>query len=909
MYRMVLTKIDPLLEIYHESWEHAVILTYTHDLIFFEREILRRLRENGCRNICVIVDQEAHLDTFKDYGSIKLLGKDYVIQTIRAGMVFHPKIYLFVNKEQCKVLIGSGNLTMPGFFTNKEVFSVHNILLQDLEEDSIPGFILKFIQDLQSSYLFRAESKESLALLFKHLPSELFNPKESSLDEGVFLNNLYYPLFDQIVPLIKEEITGITALSPYFDTDHRLIFDLKREFPLKSLNIITQDMFNNLDIQLLKKANQKLSLELSLQKLVFGGDKKYRNHAKIIVFHGLSNDYLMWGSANFTTAALRKNCLEGNMETVILKRMSANSWRKLFFDNLIRLEPISEKDFSFTPSEGYSIGEACALKLYDVNMTGDLISLLVHGFSEGQLYIVFNNNEVLAINKYTLQPVNETTVEIIISGISLPPMPTYFHLEIRGEDQLLLSNPLWVNNTLELERSRLDERSGQRRNVFKNPDYSSKEYVLTILDYIYNELKLEAKDLPKVPQRIAIVTDSNSEEQDPTQEASYYVEENVNLLADWSYHVGAHGDYDLYNYYVNAIYSQLGIGQGSKGSTSSKLVSNVIKLNEQDRELIKGRFRTFLRRYLRGIVDENYTDRVEVNMVLTHYTVITASLLKILSSKDVLGNTILDGNYLHQEYRNVHQELLKYLPGRLLEDEERYTFIYKVLPVILAERLADYYGEIASGDMRNAALSKEWLEYTVSTIDKKICRFKQILNWEYLKVVLEHGKIFCLDSLNRQEAILDYLREAFGYISMAELIPKISAIRGVRNVSFSYSPVPQVTLTTFEKGEPRNWIVLASLYWLINTEELEESPMFMVIVKNDIHTDNLQKIYYLYLLTEKSIISCHRYVKGNSLFAIGYNIDPRGIKDNYRATVTDVLKDIRDNSFVPNEEIAKMFLA
>jgi len=44
-----------------------------------------------------------------------------------------------------------------------------------------------------------------------------------------------------------------------------------------------------------------------------------------------------------------------------------------------------------------------------------------------------------------------------------------------------------LNNSLELEKTRTDEAVLLKRGTFKNPDFTSQEQVLAVLDYIYRE--------------------------------------------------------------------------------------------------------------------------------------------------------------------------------------------------------------------------------------------------------------------------------------------------------------------------------------------------------------------------------------------------------------------------------------
>lgn len=89
---------------------------------------------------------------------------------------FHPKIYLFKNEKQAKLLIGSGNLTEGGLFTNYEA-GLHLLLNREDANDSI---LLKRVEDTLKEWSSPQEglcyrlTKELITqlVLQKQLPDE-----------------------------------------------------------------------------------------------------------------------------------------------------------------------------------------------------------------------------------------------------------------------------------------------------------------------------------------------------------------------------------------------------------------------------------------------------------------------------------------------------------------------------------------------------------------------------------------------------------------------------------------------------------------------------------------------------------------------------------------------------------------
>src|SRR3954465_8353035 len=106
------------------SYDNCVILTYTADLYFFEQVVWPTLRSKGCFNNLVIMDSRQYVSALDTEGPLlHRLGKSYSVWPVSATKAFHPKLILQTNERECRLIIGSGNLTVRGFSTNWELFS------------------------------------------------------------------------------------------------------------------------------------------------------------------------------------------------------------------------------------------------------------------------------------------------------------------------------------------------------------------------------------------------------------------------------------------------------------------------------------------------------------------------------------------------------------------------------------------------------------------------------------------------------------------------------------------------------------------------------------------------------------------------------------------------------------------
>ena len=102
-------------------WRRAVFTTYSLSLSFFEAVVLDALVRGGGREALILSDVAGVQAALMEQGA-RRAGRDYLVEPVAVGHgVFHPKISVFVEKDECHMLVGSGNLTFGGWGGNFEV--------------------------------------------------------------------------------------------------------------------------------------------------------------------------------------------------------------------------------------------------------------------------------------------------------------------------------------------------------------------------------------------------------------------------------------------------------------------------------------------------------------------------------------------------------------------------------------------------------------------------------------------------------------------------------------------------------------------------------------------------------------------------------------------------------------------
>ena len=113
-----------LLQILQTSvgYDIALLTTFNFDIRLFEQAILNSLFANNVRKISVYVDAEELTKSLQSVRTCQI-GRKYVVNPIRINSTFHPKVVLLLGEKKARLILGSSNITTPGYTTNNEVFN------------------------------------------------------------------------------------------------------------------------------------------------------------------------------------------------------------------------------------------------------------------------------------------------------------------------------------------------------------------------------------------------------------------------------------------------------------------------------------------------------------------------------------------------------------------------------------------------------------------------------------------------------------------------------------------------------------------------------------------------------------------------------------------------------------------
>jgi len=300
-------KIELIEEIQRISpFSQILITTYKYSQPFFEKHIFPHFKDKTLP--LILVDYKEYQNNALEFGNSKLSGRKYFIESInhKKKKIFHPKLFLGVNKNEVLILIGSNNLTYEGYKKNAELVVPLIIDIKSGKNLELINDTLDFLNEIQE--IIGDQYKEYLLQIIDKLKKYSKVNIEHKKRNSWILHNIKDPFLKQIQNIIKEKIEEIDVISPFFSQDKNFYQNILDFCP--KINIIIQQGTSNLPIYILKHFKQ-----INYNQLIVGDESERFLHSKLLLIKTEKKRYVFCTSANFTRHALLSN---DNIELGIL---------------------------------------------------------------------------------------------------------------------------------------------------------------------------------------------------------------------------------------------------------------------------------------------------------------------------------------------------------------------------------------------------------------------------------------------------------------------------------------------------------------------------------------------------------------------------------------------------------------
>ena len=234
------------------KFHSAVLTTYSMDLLHFDSHLRNVLRRKQICSINIFADTD-QMNKSLEYVSplyMQSIGRDYCVTNVSAKGAFHPKINFFAGDNAAMVLIGSGNLTVPGHGKNHEAFT--GFMVDEENDTHLPlvvecwnyiNRLAKESGEFEKRRIAR-EIPENCTVL-KDVADEVHHQLwkiANNLNAALLYNEKGSSILQQITEIIPlNDVTKVTIASPFFDEDGETLVTLADLCPNAQVNVLIQE--------------------------------------------------------------------------------------------------------------------------------------------------------------------------------------------------------------------------------------------------------------------------------------------------------------------------------------------------------------------------------------------------------------------------------------------------------------------------------------------------------------------------------------------------------------------------------------------------------------------------------------------------------------------------------------------
>ncbi|MCB0030895.1 MAG: hypothetical protein KDE28_23445 [Anaerolineales bacterium] len=347
----------------------AIFLTYTLDLMFFEELVQPKLDALGCTNVLILADQHGY-DEALARGSrhLRRVGRQYVCAPVHKAKpgVQHAKAMLLVGPTDGLLLVGSGNLTLPGIGRNLEQFAsftFNTTQVSKVTDRYALHAIWQLIQAMSGEIGLSRTAYERLQAIGEQA-TWINEPVPAPANFRVW-HSLRQPIIEQWRD--RQKCAELRLISPYWTTEatNRLI----ERFDPGSIRIGLNAADSRLNGSALTEKCEYEGRDLAIFNIDDQGQRHRFLHAKTFIGKQNESSWCLFGSANCTTPGLLESWTgDGNLELVIWQQADRpNQFDDIWQDPLIRLAPVNSDQLSPQETEPFPTAAIHPFRLIDLS--------------------------------------------------------------------------------------------------------------------------------------------------------------------------------------------------------------------------------------------------------------------------------------------------------------------------------------------------------------------------------------------------------------------------------------------------------------------------------------------------------------------------------------------------------------
>lgn len=317
--------LRPIRELFTRSTSALWATTYNFDLRLVNEFLLPGLGQPPI-NMTVLADGRRLAKTLSliagdDTDRLAFVNRRWLLRGVHPpGPTFHPKSYLSVAGRHATLLVGSGNLSVPGLDDGREIFTVFRsgTPAGDRAIATWRGWMRRVLAWLDDPVV-----TERFADLEDRLPPP--NREAAGEFDPVLLHNLDSALVTQLTAVLPADgVDELHLCAPFYDRDLAAVAGLLDDLRPRAVTVYL-DASTNVDGPALRRL-------LDGRHVCYRGiDPDAFTHAKIVGVVAGDRGWLLTGSANLSRSALlRPASARGNVELAVLTTTTATAVRAAY---------------------------------------------------------------------------------------------------------------------------------------------------------------------------------------------------------------------------------------------------------------------------------------------------------------------------------------------------------------------------------------------------------------------------------------------------------------------------------------------------------------------------------------------------------------------------------------------------
>ena len=336
--------------LFDEAWDSIIITTYGADLAFYERDLWRQI--NSAKNRLIFADArqvQRRLLAAEGTSLLRHVNRSYVLAPVRIAGAAHAKLILLLAEDRGLLAVGSGNLGLDGYASQGECFTTSQ--WSEEHPQHLHAFVAAkdFLDEMTTRLLVDEVVKPRLQQVWRDAPWIYGAVSEVT---STVRHNLEQPLLDQFIDLIDgRPVRELVVHAPFYDHRCRALSELIDRTQPQSLQVLLQERITSVNPSRLSKVLSEAPSQVEV-RAVQAHERGTILHAKFVVARLNSSDVCLQGSPNMSTPALVQNGLTGNIEIANLLEGTPGDFDHLVSDLNVSADPVNVSALGLSLSQG-----------------------------------------------------------------------------------------------------------------------------------------------------------------------------------------------------------------------------------------------------------------------------------------------------------------------------------------------------------------------------------------------------------------------------------------------------------------------------------------------------------------------------------------------------------------------------